>query len=258
MNRFACIFLLAAACGGGQKTAQIVHDDAPAPPAAGGGEELTFASAGATISATYWAPSDPANQACALFVHQLSSTRAEYQPIIDRLRGQGHLMAIDMRGHGKSTAGDGGATLDWKTFETADWLQVAVDIRAAADELARRGAADACVWTGSSIGSSAVLLAAAANPDRTRALVLLSPGLAYRGVETPDAARAVKVPVRMVLSREAGASDAAGALSRIFEENNVAVEVHVAMGNDHGMKIVAGDEGILAETVEFIAGGMKP
>jgi pimeloyl-ACP methyl ester carboxylesterase len=253
------VLAAAAACGGSPKTGQIAHDDVPPPRvAASAGEELTFAGPGVTISATYWAPSDPANQACVLFVHQLSSTRAEYLPVIERLRGQGHLLAIDMRGHGKSTAGDGGTSLDWKTFETADWQQVALDVRAAADALADRGAADACVWVGASIGSSAVLLAAAANPDRTRALVLLSPGLAYRGVETPDAARAVRVPVLIVVSREAGAADASGALSAIFDDNGVRVEAHAAMGTAHGMKIVAGEPGVLDHVVEFISGGLTP
>lgn len=259
MNRLApALLLVAAACGGSSpRTSQIVADDvAPPPPATG--EEVSIAGAGVTLSATYHAPRDPANPSCAIFVHQLSSTRAEYQPVIDRVHGQGHLLALDMRGHGKSTAGEAGATLDWETFETADWEQVAVDVIAAADELKRRGASDACVLVGSSIGSSAVLLAAAAHPDRARRLVLLSPGLAYRGVNTPDAARAIKAPTLIVHSQESGAVDAATALANILRDGGVAVEVIADPGDQHGMKIVAPSPRILDQVVGFVSSGLNP
>lgn len=260
MNRLALASLfVAAACGGsGPKTSQIVADDVAPPPPPATGEEVSIAAAGVTLSATYYAPRDPANPSCAIFVHQLSSTRAEYQPVIDRVHGQGHLLAIDMRGHGKSTAGPDGTKLDWEQFETADWEQVAVDVIAAADELERRGASDACVLVGASIGSSAVLLAAAAHPDRARRLVLLSPGLAYRGVATPDAARAIKAPTLIVHSQESGAVDAATALAGILRDGGVAVEVVADPGDKHGMKIVAPSPKILDEVVGFVSSGLNP
>lgn len=261
---------LAAACGGGKRPAATTPGDAnvadsagraavpaDAPPGTPAPEELTIAGAGGvTLAATYWGPAEPATaHGCAIFVHQLSSTRAEWQPVIDRLRGRGHLLAFDMRGHGASTRGEGGATLEWERFLTGDWELVAEDVARAAEVLAGKGA-DRCVLVGSSIGSSAVLLAAAAHPERTRALVLLSPGLAYRGVKTPDAARASQVPVLIVHSQEAGAADAAGALAGIWRDATppVPVEIVTDPGDAHGMKIVAPAPAILDRVVDFIAG----
>jgi pimeloyl-ACP methyl ester carboxylesterase len=189
---------------------------------------------------------------CAIFVHQLSSTRAEYQPLLERLRDRGHLLAIDMRGHGASTEGEGGATLDWQQFETADWELVADDVAAAVVQVIQRGADDRCVLIGSSIGSSAVLLAAARHPDRVRALVLLSPGLAYRGVETLDAARAVKVPVLIVHSQEDGAVDAASALAGVWKNAAVPVEVIADPGHAHGMAIVTANPAIFDRVFGFL------
>lgn len=261
---FCVIAIVAAACGGPSKpVAMPTHvtmsggpDSSGGAPEKAGGEDVRFAGDGVTLAATYHAPADPAGaRGCAVFVHQLSSTRAEYQPVIDRLRGQGHLLAIDMRGHGASIEGEAGARLDWQQFDTAEWEKVAADVAAAQDQLARRGAGDRCVLVGASIGSSGVLLAAARRPDRARALVLLSPGLAYRGVKTPDAARAVGVPVLIVHSQEGGAADAAGALAGIWNDATppVPVEVIAHPGDAHGMKIVAADPAILERVVEFIA-----
>jgi pimeloyl-ACP methyl ester carboxylesterase len=108
---------------------------------------------------------------------------------------------------------------------------------------------------GSSIGSSAVLRYSGAHPEGVQKLVLLSPGVAYRGVKTPDAARASKAPVLIVHSQEAGAADAAGALKGIWEDATppVSVEIIADPGQEHGMKIVSGDPDILERIVSFLS-----
>lgn len=246
--------LVLAACGGTSAAPPPVSPTAPSAPAAPDAEEVAFpADDGVTITGSYYAPAN-ATDRCAVLVHQLSSTRAEYQPVIDRIGGAMHVVAIDMRGHGASTRGADGATVAWKTFETADWEKVEGDVGHAMTLLAGKGAGDACVLVGSSIGSSAVLRYAGANPAKVRALVLLSPGVAYRGVKTPDAARASRAPVLVVHSQENGAADAAGALAGIWRDATppVAVEVIADPGDAHGMRIVSGDPAILERVVTFI------
>jgi len=246
-----------AACGRGKSGAPATlapgdsgsdssaRDDA----APSGGVELSFAASdGATITGTYWAPGDATTTGCAIFVHQLSSTRAEWAPVVERLRGHGHLYAIDLRGHGASAQGPKG----WQSFELADWQAVEGDVLGAVDAMVAKGAHADCVLVGASIGSTAVLLAAAHAPTPTRGVVLLSPGLAYKGIATPDAARAVKAPVLLVHSQEKGAVDAAGALAGIWRDAGVPVEVIADPGTAHGMKIVAGDRATLDQVVAFI------
>ncbi len=272
MNRrfFVVPILLVAACGGGKRPATSAPGDATgggdsaggtaslpadAPPGTPAPEAVSFVTEdGITIAATYYGPADAATTACAVFAHQLSSTRAEWQPIVDRLRGRAHLLAFDLRGHGASTTGSAG-TVIWKGFETADWEKLETDVATAVELIAGKGADRACALIGSSIGSTAVLRYAGANPDRASALVLLSPGLAYRGVRTPDAARASRAPVLIVHSQENGAADAAGALAGIWRDATppVAVEVIADAGQAHGMKIVTGDPTILERVVTFLA-----
>lgn len=250
---------LVLACGpkGSKVTVLEVHDEVVdrAAPTVAGAEELTFRAAdGVTIAGSYWAPRE-ATAGCVLFAHQLSSTRAEYVPVIERLVGRAHLYAIDLRGHGASTAGPDGA-VTWKAFETADWERVEDDLLGALDALAARGAGRGCVVVGASIGSSAALRLAGAHPDRVTGVVLLSPGLAYRKLATPDAARATRAPVLIVHSHEQGADDAARALADILRANPVAVEIVTAEGDAHGMKIVSGDPGMLAHVVGFVTGAL--
>ena len=149
---------LVVACGpdGKRVTVIQVDDDTVGPevPTVPGGAALTFAAAdGVTIHGSYWAP-DRATDACVVFAHQLSSTRAEYVPVIARLKGQAHLYAIDLRGHGASTQGPDGPQT-WKAFTDEDWQRLEGDLRGALDAVRGRGAGDRCVLVGASIRARA-------------------------------------------------------------------------------------------------------
>src|SRR5688500_1366808 len=132
---------------------------------------------GVTLAATYL-PGPSGSDRAVVFLHQLSSNRGEWAPFIDALRGKYHLIALDMRGHGESTASKHGA-LDWQQFTQADWEAVTGDLAAATQFLSGKGVALAgTVLVGSSIGSSATIRFAGDHPD-VAGIVLLSPGLKY-------------------------------------------------------------------------------
>ncbi|MCB9596177.1 MAG: hypothetical protein H6719_25875 [Sandaracinaceae bacterium] len=67
--------------------------------------------------------------ALVVLVHQLSTTRAEWEPLLRRLGAAPALttFALDMRGHGESTQRRG-HEVRWADFETRDWELVAQDL----------------------------------------------------------------------------------------------------------------------------------
>ncbi len=113
------------------------------------------------------------------------------------------VLSIDMRGHGASTKRNG-RSYRWQEFSDADFANMVSDVgvllnhaRAAAGQGRGRTRLDALLsgadvtrigLVGASIGSSAALLYAADHPE-IGALVLLSPGLNYRGLQTEPAMR---------------------------------------------------------------------
>jgi pimeloyl-ACP methyl ester carboxylesterase len=259
MTRLPCSLLLASivtfgvACGGKTSSTDTTPprdgDGAGAgtattdAPRTDGGEDLTLTTDdGVTIAATYW-PGPAGSAECVIMIHQLSSKRAEWSPFVDALRGTVAIMTIDMRGHGASS-------LKWNDFTTEDWAAVEFDIAAAAASLAERGAAsDRCVLFGSSIGSSAALRYTMAHPT-IPGVVLLSPGLSYRGLDTTAAAKAFTGVALVARSHETGAEDAATYLERTWGDR---VEVRVVDGDAHGVKLVAGDPGLVAAAVALVA-----
>jgi pimeloyl-ACP methyl ester carboxylesterase len=137
-----------------------------------------------------------------LLVHQLASNRAEWRPLLARL-GAGPspvgALAIDLRGHGESTAGPDGVTL-WTAFgnDREQWAGLQRDVAAAVSFLRTRAPGAEVVLVGSSIGSTAALLHASDDPE-VRRVVALSPGLAYRGLAIAPAVEALAQSGRPVL-----------------------------------------------------------
>jgi pimeloyl-ACP methyl ester carboxylesterase len=227
-----------------------VQADARAPVAADDGSEaLTLTTDdGVTLAASYW-PGPAGSAECVIMLHQLSSTRAEWAPFVAALRGTVHLLTLDLRGHGGSTTA-GTGTLAWRDFTSEDWAAVEFDVTAAARALDARGAAgERCVLFGSSIGSSAVLRWTMAHPT-VPGLVLLSPGLKYRDLDTTAAARAFGGVALVARSHERGAEDAATYLERTWGDR---VTMRLVDGEAHGVRMTEADAGLVDAAVALVA-----
>lgn len=134
-------------------------------------------SGGRRLSAVWRAPRR--GMPVLVLAHGVGAGKGEWERFTSRLaaRGWGSL-AVDLRGHGGSAAQEG----EWKGFDASgEWPKLADDLLAAAAWVEAKGVEPARVaFGGASIGAN---LAAAADARRPgRMLLLLSPGLDYRGV----------------------------------------------------------------------------
>jgi pimeloyl-ACP methyl ester carboxylesterase len=171
-----------------------------------------------------------------VLVHQLSSNRAEWEPLLRRLAASPAFttFAIDMRGHGDSTHRAHGRDLDWQGFETRDWQRVATDLGEVLTALREREGLtpSAIALVGSSIGSSAVIVEAARNPA-VNVVVALSPGRAYRGVDalTPAAALGDRAFLAVAAREELPSAETATDMGRVASR----AEVLLVDGSAHGV-----------------------
>lgn len=99
----------------------------------------------------------------ALLLHANGFNARTYRSLIEPLDDL-HVLAVDHRGHGRST-------LPAEPAGRTDWWDVARDLIALLDRLD----APPVVLIGHSMGGTASLLAAAERPERVRGLVLLDP-----------------------------------------------------------------------------------
>ncbi len=120
----------------------------------------------------------------ALLLHMMPSTKESWLPMQHVLAHHDiSSLAIDLRGHGESTYVDG-HVLDYQSFNDALHQATTHDIEAAVEFLSSNGFSTNRIFLmGASIGANLSLCYTAKHPEISR-VVLLSPGLDYRGVTT--------------------------------------------------------------------------
>lgn len=136
-----------------------------------------------TLSASLM--SGTVSERAVVLVHQHGSHRGEWAPLIARLQRPPALttLALDLRGHGASTRGPLGDRVTWESFGTdpAQWSGVTSDVNAALRYLTL-GAVRRVVIVGAGLGATAAI-AAGARTTMVDAVVMVSPGLAYQGLD---------------------------------------------------------------------------
>ncbi|MFH1258021.1 MAG: alpha/beta fold hydrolase, partial [Candidatus Micrarchaeota archaeon] len=132
---------------------------------------------GMKIAATYYKSDNDAKEAIIL-LHMLNRNRNDWNDFARKLQPNYEVIAVDFRGHGDS----GG---DLNAFTAEDFQKFMLDVKAAREFLSNRGKKTYAL-IGGSIGANIALNFAVEN-DIGR-VVLLSPGLDYRGVETGTSA----------------------------------------------------------------------
>lgn len=131
---------------------------------------------GLTIEGDYYASS---RESGVLLLHMMPADRTSWNSFALKLQEAGfHILAIDLRGHGKSTGGPVG----YRTFSDAEHQQSIFDIEAAVEFLYGKGIKKLHIG-GASIGANLAVQYAAKHLEVVSVL-LLSPGLDYHGIHT--------------------------------------------------------------------------
>ena len=146
------------------------------------------------------------NAPVAILLHMYRSNRSAWAPLVPDLFAAGFtVLAIDQRAHGESKQRHG-ERVDVASVPRAAFGELVRDgvrdVEAAVRELARQGlATDRIVLIGASYGCSVSLLSAG-EVAGGRALVLLSPGTNYFGVDVVAAASSFPGPLLVVAAED--------------------------------------------------------
>jgi pimeloyl-ACP methyl ester carboxylesterase len=183
-----------------------------------------------------------------LFAHQLKRTHKDWSKLAERMSASGFTtIAPDLRGHGASAkSGEELAPEDYKAMEQ--------DLNAALAWLRSKGVkAVSCV--GASIGANLCAQVAAKDPAIVN-LVLLSPGLNYKGITSGDAlTRYGERPVLIVASDEDRLSKRASSLLEQAAKGQVHYELLRNAG--HGTQMLTRAGALIPKITSWLVGSFK-
>jgi pimeloyl-ACP methyl ester carboxylesterase len=171
---------------------------APAGPALPGEAVELKTVDGWTLKAMF-APSVP-GKLTLLLLHGTGQRKEDWKRLAFPLTRAGYgVMAVDLRGHGESRVSPSGETLTWKKLRATrtanDFADMSRDAEAAVAWLAGQGVPeDSIGLIGSEVGGS-IAIRYAATHQKVPLVVMLSPGMRWQEVLTPNALRALKRPI---------------------------------------------------------------
>jgi len=162
-------------------------------------EEISFKSFGWNISGTVYKADSNTPRKAVILIPMLGKTRDSYpqsfvSDIHDKIP-ETVVLALDMRGHGKST---NLGTYD--SFQTEDYKAMKDDLATAKKTLKNKyPTIEKFYLVGASVGSTAAILAAQQDSDFGK-VVMISPGMDYQGVSIERAVKDYIMPVLAVAS----------------------------------------------------------
>lgn len=217
---------------------------------------VTFSSAdGMRITADYYAPPLAVRQAAPMVIllHMYKSDRSAWKPLASPLHEAGFaVLAVDLRGHGDSATTETRERVHQR--ETAVFHQMQDDLRGAYDWLAQRPEVDRARFAlvGASVGCS-VALQYAAKDRSVDALVCLSPGLNYLGLDSAGDIHQITGRQMLMLASEQE-RDAPYTL----KERGSGVTVEIYNHKAHGTEMLGVIRDIEKRVVDFCAAGVGP
>jgi dienelactone hydrolase len=226
---------------------------------------------GITIVGTMVMASGAERRPACLLIHQLGSDRSSFAGLQQKLLEAGiNSLAIDMRGHGESTAG---GTISYEDFSIENWAECKNDIRAGMDYLRSSDSVNSSSIgiVGASIGANLSILEAADEMlddgvrNKPTCMVLLSPGIDYHGIQPLQRGHDLEhIPVYIVSAEEDQQSYRG---SQSLSQAARGGELVSFPGSDHGTNLLEAHPELMDQIVQWlsrnigghaIAGGVAP
>jgi pimeloyl-ACP methyl ester carboxylesterase len=196
----------------------------------------------------------------AILLHMYRSDRGAWAPLVPDLLAAGFtVLAIDQRAHGESQQRRGErvdvASVPREAF--GEFVRDGVrDVEAAARHLGRLGfATDRIVLIGASYGCSVALLSAA-EVAGVRALVLLSPGTDYFGVDVLEIAGGFPGPLLVVAAEDD--RNAVASARAIAARHTGSDDLEIYPFGGHGTRLFGPQPQLKQRIVEFAGKAVEP
>jgi len=170
------------------------------------GERVVFTSEdGVLLVGSYYKPriGTSISTPSVILLHMLGMDRSTWDKFAQKLTQNGYaVLSVDLRGHGESIK-QANHTISYQSFMPKSFKNMTLDVKAAKKYLieGRKANPNQISIIGASIGAN-LALNYAASDHSIKSVILLSPGLNYRGISTLDAIMKYKNPIYIVTAED--------------------------------------------------------
>lgn len=208
---------------------------------------------GFQIFADYYKGQKPDSPGVAL-LHMMPATKESWRDFALKLQQAGfQSLAIDFRGHGKSTIKDNGV-FRYENFNDKEHQQKIHDVEEAIRFLINKNnpAPKMLFFVGASIGAN-LALKYMSQHTRIKGGVLLSPGLDYRGVQTEPLIKKIAGDQSLFLiAGGAGDEYSTETAEKLYEMATCKKQLKIVKNGGHGTDIFSADPKLMDEIIEWI------
>lgn len=224
----------------------------PLTPTTMASERITFqTSDGVTIVGDFATSAN--TKRAVLLLHMMPAVRQSFQPLASELNKNGFAaLAIDLRGHGESTA-QGTTTLDYQKFSPREHQGSRLDVDAAIDFLKGKGFEEKNISVvGASIGAN-LALDAMKRYVSIKFGVLLSPGLDYRGVMAEKAMKGLTGGQKVWLIAAEQDQYSAQSVTKLQQLKPASSTMTIYDGEDHGTDLFESQPNLINDIIKFLS-----
>ncbi len=184
-----------------------------------------------------------------LLLHMMPATKESWLPFMALAKKFGYaVLAIDLRGHGKSTM-DG--KLDYKSFSDEEHQASRLDVEAALSFLNSKGyGKEKVAVVGASIGANLALVTLGDYPD-IKVAVGLSAGFDYKGILPLSSLKNLTKSQRALLCTSSEDTESFKSTER-FEEASVRVEIRPLTDLGHGTHMFENKPDLMTDVLTWI------
>ena len=197
-----------------------------------------------------------------ILLHMLGKDRKTWDGFARELQKASYtVLAIDLRGHGESLE-QGNGRINYNSFTDKDFNEMIKDVEAANQYLKEAGKYNLIALVGASIGANLALKFAANDPDLLterervfeyqRKIILLSPGLEYRGVNIEQDNLIYEGPLLIVASEDDSYS--AQSSKQLAEKSRGKVKLQMYTNAGHGTNMFAAQPELVGFLIDWMNG----
>ncbi len=196
-----------------------------------------------------------------ILLHTLSGDRWEWKEYPRHLVAAGYaVLAIDLRGHGDSVY-RGKLLRVWRDFDKVGWQKAIDDPKHLLAHIAQQPEfnnvnVDKVAMIGGDVGANLAVNYASQHQNQVEALVLLSPGLEYYGIQTFEPMTHYENAVFYAASQED--NYAAQSAQRLYKFTFGKKKIQIFKGIGHGVDMLHNNPDLAKEIIAWLKGLMPP